>query len=194
MDTTDTTSIDCADVERLVMGHDAALNDLMERHGQRIFGFLLRMLGNEEDANDLAQETFLRVYQHRATFKAGANFSSWLYTIAGNLARNHYRWRSRHPNVSLDAEREVSGQSLKDTIPSTAAVPSEEALALERAQAVRAAVQCLPEDMREAILLCEWEDFSMADAAAALGTTVKAVESRLYRARIQLRQSLKKWL
>ena len=82
MDTTDASGLDGADMQRLAGGHDAALNDLMARHARPVFQFLCRMLGNEDDANDLAQETFVRVYQHRASFKPGARFTTWLYTIA----------------------------------------------------------------------------------------------------------------
>jgi RNA polymerase sigma factor (sigma-70 family) len=82
MDTTDACGLDGADMQRLAAGHEAALNDLMARHGQPVFHFLCRMLGNEGDANDLAQETFVRVYQHRASFRPGAKFTTWLYTIA----------------------------------------------------------------------------------------------------------------
>ena len=85
-------------------GHDAALNDLMARHAAAVFQFLCRMTGNEEDANDLAQETFVRVFKAAGRFAPGRNFPPGLFTIAANLARNHFRWRSRHPNLSLDAE------------------------------------------------------------------------------------------
>lgn len=194
MDTVNPEVMDGADMERLVAGDDAALNDLMERHAQPVFRFLYRMLANEDDANDLAQETFVRVYQHRASFQPGAKFTTWLYTIAGNLARNQYRWRSRHPTASLDASDAATGESLGDILPSPDGSPGEAAEMAERAAAVRAAVQGLPEDMREAIILCEWEDLAMAEAAAVLNTTPKAVESRLYRARQLLREKLKKWL
>src|SRR5512137_3195644 len=116
MDTTDASALDGADMQRLAGGHDAALNDLMARHAQPVFQFLCRMLGNEDDANDLAQETFVRVYQHRGRFRPGARFSTWLYTIAANLARNHRRWLARHPNVSLDAESEPTGQRVGDAL------------------------------------------------------------------------------
>src|SRR5208282_6597612 len=72
---------DRADMERLAAGHDAALNDLMERHATPLFHFLCRMLGNEEDANDLAQETFVRVFRACTSFRTGEKFSTWLYTI-----------------------------------------------------------------------------------------------------------------
>ena len=100
---TDVDALDRADMERLAAGRDVALNDLMERHATGVFQFLCRMLNHEADAEDLAQETFVRVYNARASFRLNERFSTWLYTIAANLARSHYRWRSRHPNVPLDS-------------------------------------------------------------------------------------------
>jgi RNA polymerase sigma-70 factor (ECF subfamily) len=190
----DTDARDRADMERLTAGHDRALNDLMERHAPPLFHFLCRMLGNEDDANDLAQETFVRVFRARASFRTSERFSTWLYTIAANLARNHFRWRARHPNVSLEAEAGESEQTLGGTLPANGPAPNEQALAAERAATVRAAVGRLPEDLREAIVLCGWEERSVAEAAAILETTPKAVESRLYRARQILRERLKNWL
>jgi RNA polymerase sigma-70 factor (ECF subfamily) len=194
MDTIDPSARDRADMERLIAGHDAALNDLMERHAKPVFHFLCRMLGNEDDANDLAQETFVRVFKSRDSFRAEQKFSTWLFTIAANLARNHFRWRTRHPNISLDAENPETEQSLGSTLPANNPAPNEQALTAERAKAVRLAVSKLPEDLREAMVLCEWEERSVAEAAAILETTPKAVESRLYRARSLLRERLKSWL
>jgi RNA polymerase sigma-70 factor (ECF subfamily) len=181
-------------MERLAAGQDAALNDLMERHAPPVFHFLCRMVGNEDDANDLAQETFVRVFRARATFHPSEKFSTWLFTIAANLARNHFRWRSRHPNVSLETETGESEQTIGSTLPASDPAPNEQALAAERAAAVRAAVGKLPEELREAVVLCEWEELSMADAAKILEATPKAVESRLYRGRQILRERLKPWL
>jgi len=194
MDTSDAEARDRADMVRLIAGNDVALNDLMERHATPIFQFLCRMLDNEDDANDLAQETFVRVYRARTSFRIDHKFSTWCYTIAANLARNQFRWRARHPNVSLDADSEGTGQSIGSTLPASQPGPSEQALVAERAAAVRAAVNRLPEELREALVLCEWEDLSVAEVAAILETTPKAVESRLYRARQVLRERLKKWV
>jgi RNA polymerase sigma-70 factor (ECF subfamily) len=166
----------------------------MERHAAPVFCFLCRMVGNEEDANDLAQETFARVFRARATFRINDRFSTWLYTIAANLARNHFRWRGRHPNISLDTATDEPGQTLENVLPANDAPPNEQTLAAERTARVRAEVSRLPEDLREAIVLCEWEENSVAAAAAILETTPKAVESRLYRARKILRERLKGWL
>jgi len=192
MEPTDTR--DQADMERLIAGQDTALNDLMERHSTPVFHFLCRMIGNEDDANDLAQETFVRVFKSRESFRASEKFSTWLFTIATNLARNHFRWRSRHPNVSLEAETRDSEQTPGSTLPADSRAPDEEALASERAEAVRMAVKNLPQDLREAIVLCEWEERSVAEAATILEATPKAVESRLYRGRQILRELLKSWL
>ncbi len=185
---------DRADMERLAAGHDTALNDLMARHATPLFHFLCRMLGNEDDANDLTQETFVRVFRACAGFRTNEKFSTWLYTIAANLARNHFRWRSRHPNVSLEAETGESEQTLGGSLPADGPAPNEQAQTAERAVAVRVAVGRLPEELRAAIVLCEWEERSVAEAAVILETTPKAVESRLYRARQILRERLKNWL
>ena len=194
MSITNNDALDRADMERLAAGQDAALNDLMERHAPPVFHFLCRMVGNEDDANDLAQETFVRVFRARATFHPSEKFSTWLFTIAANLAPNHFRWRSRHPNVSLETETGESEQTIGSTLPASDPAPNEQALAAERAAAVRAAVGKLPEELREAVVLCEWVELSMADAAKILEATPKAVESRLYRARQILRERLKPWL
>jgi RNA polymerase sigma-70 factor (ECF subfamily) len=194
MDTVDPDALDRADMARLAEGHATALDDLMGRHATRVFQFLYRLLGNEDDANDLAQETFVRVFQHCTRFRAEARFSTWLYTIAGNLARNRHRWRARHPNVPLDAPGEHGGPSLGEALPAAEASPGEAAVNAERSAAVRRAVAALPDDLREAVILCEWQALPVAEAAAVLHTTPKAIESRLYRARQRLREQLARWL
>ncbi|HEV2328143.1 MAG TPA: RNA polymerase sigma factor [Verrucomicrobiae bacterium] len=194
MERTEADAHDQADMERLAGGHDAALNDLMERHGTRIFQFLCQMVGNEDDAHDLAQETFVRVFKSRESFRRGEKFSTWAYTIAANLARNHFRWRSRHPNISLETEAGESENTLGSSLPANDPPPSEQTLATERMNAVREAVDKLPGELREAIVLCEWEERSVAETATILAATPKAIESRLYRARHILRQELKTWL
>jgi RNA polymerase sigma-70 factor, ECF subfamily len=189
--TTDTSDqLDTLDMARLADGHDAALNDLMERHGERLFHYLFRQTQNENDAADLAQESFARVYISRARFHRGARFSTWLYTIATNLVRDRFRHLTRHPQISLDAENEDSGKALQDKLPDTNPGPGEVLQTQERADAVSAAVARLPEDLRTALILTEYEERSNAEAAEILGCSVKALESRLHRARQQLRLRL----
>jgi RNA polymerase sigma-70 factor (ECF subfamily) len=185
-----TDELDRQSMVRLVTGHDVALNDLMARHAQPIFHYLLRMLHNEAAAEDLAQETFVRIYQQRHRFRPDAKFSTWLYTIATNLARDRLRWLARHPQVSLDAAATGDGPSLGEQLPATQPTPAESLQAGERAEAVRRAVAALPEDLRAPLVLAEYEDRSHEEIATILGCTAKAVEMRIYRARQALRQAL----
>jgi RNA polymerase sigma factor (sigma-70 family) len=178
---------DQRDMVRLIQGRDGALDDLMGRHGQRLYHYLLRQLP-EPDAQDCAQETFVRIYLNRAKFRLGAKFSTWLYIVATNLARDCQRRKSRHPEVSLDAGTE--GTLLETMADAGTANPSEALLAGERAEQVRQAVQALPEELREALVLFEYENLSQAEIAEVLQCTPKAVETRVYRARNLLRKSL----
>ena len=186
--------LDADDMQRLGAGHDAALNELMERHGERLFHYLVRSLQSEDEAADLAQEAFVRVYQNRAKFDAGQKFSTWLYAIATNLVKDRYRWRSRHPQVSMDAENEQTGNILRDHLPAHDPTPSDCLQADERADVLRRAVAALPEDLRTPLILAEYEERSHAEIGAILGCTAKAVELRIYRARQQLRVTLGKFL
>jgi RNA polymerase sigma-70 factor (ECF subfamily) len=184
---------DVSDMARLNAGQDAALNAIMERHGERLFHYLLRQLDNETDAAEIAQEAFVRVYLNRARFQPSQKFSTWLYTIATNLVRDRFRWRQRHPQVSLDAEGEES-TAVKDALPDGSASPSEQTETKEHTQAVRGAIQALPEDLRTAVVLFEYEGLPQAQIATVMNCTVKAVETRLYRARAHLRRRLARLL
>jgi len=181
---------DTEDMVRLAAGHDAALNELMERHGEKLFHYLVRCLQDEEEAADLAQETFVRVYQHRAKFDSGQKFSTWLYTIASNLARDRHRWRARHPQVSLNAENEETGTELGARLAQPEATPRESLETNERVAAIQNAVAALPEELRAPLLLAEYEEKPQAEIAQILSCSVKAVETRIYRARRQLRVAL----
>ena len=178
-------------MERLAAGHDTALNGLMERHGERLFHYLVRLLQNENDAADAAQESFVRIYQHRSRFDTRQKFSTWLYAIASNIARDRLRWRSRHPQVSLDAQLEESGRRVMDNLPDQNPSPRQTLEASEKASAVRAAVAALPEDLRLPLVLAEYEGRAQAEIAAILDCSIKAVEMRIYRARKQLREQLR---
>lgn len=169
---------------RVQAGDETALATLMVDWELPVKGLLMRFLHNERDAADLAQETFVRVWEQRAKYRPGAAFRSWLFAIAVNLARNRLRWWKRRPEVTLDAWND-EGDS-----PTGAHV----AESRERAEAVRQAISKLPGDWREVILLAEFEGMSHAEISAVIGTTTKAVESRLYRARGALKQSLASWL
>jgi RNA polymerase sigma-70 factor (ECF subfamily) len=185
---------DTADMLRLVNGHDAALNDLMERHSERLFHYLIRHLQNESDAAEVAQDAFVRVYQHRAKFDARQKFSTWLYTIATNLARDRLKWRSRHPQVSLDQTVGASDSTIAEILADSKPSPDETLASRERALAVRDAVGALPEELRTPLLLAEYEAMPHAEIASVLRCSIKAVESRIYRAKQRLREYLQRKL
>src|SRR5580765_6425081 len=138
MNTTAIDDQDRADMARLADGREAALDELMGRHGERLYHYLIRVLQDETEAEDLAQETFARVFLNRSKFRADKKFSTWLYTIATNLARDRIRHRSRHPAVSMDAT-EDSESGLKDILPASGPSPTEALELEERAVAVRRA-------------------------------------------------------
>jgi RNA polymerase sigma-70 factor, ECF subfamily len=190
MNTPDPDALDAQDMARLLAGHDVAFNDLMERHAPKLYHYLLRCLRNEEEAADLSQETFVRVYQHRARFDSGQKFSTWLYTIASNLVRDRYRWRARHPQVSLNAEDESTGSELGARLAHPDATPRETLETNERVAVIQGAVAALPEELRVPLLLAEYEELPQAEIAQILSCSVKAVETRIYRARKQLRTAL----
>lgn len=175
-------------MRRLQAGDDRALDALMERWQVPLRRFIYRSLSNEADALDLSQETFVRVYTHRAKFRPGAKFSTWLFSIALNLCRDGIRRRKVRPAMPLD-EAGLAAASDRSADPSGTA-PDSDLVRAETAQTVRSAVEALPEPLKTAVLLCEYEDLSLTEAAGVVGCSAKAVETRLYRARALLRESL----
>lgn len=171
----------------LAAGNDAELNGIIDRWSARLTALLFRMTGNAATAAELAQETFVRLYLTRHRFRSGASarpFSTWLFGIAANLARNHLRWRRRHPEATLDdAPEPCSGDD-----------PLKSAKLRELGEIVRRAVAALPADLREALVLSEYENLSQVEIASISGCSVKAVERRLARARETLRRSLSPYL
>lgn len=171
---------------RVQGGDAAALGTLMERWELPVKGLIGRLVQNRTEAEELAQEAFVRVWQQRARYRPGSEFRSWLFAIAVNLARNRLRWWRRRPSVALE---EWDGADPRAEGAGSAGLERR-----ERAAAVRSAVGELPREWREAIVLAEYERMSHAEIAAAVGATPKAVESRLYRARAALRTSLRRWV
>jgi RNA polymerase sigma-70 factor (ECF subfamily) len=170
---------------RLQGGDDSALAELMQRWEIPAKRFLFRMVGNTAEAEDLAQEAFVRIYTKRGTYRTGARFSSWLFAIAANQAKNRLRWWKRRPTLSLDGWVDGGGDAEDETAsPAAAARAREEA---ERREAVQRAVTALPLDQRTAIVLFAYEGKTMAEIAEIVGCSTKAVENRLYRARLRLR-------
>ena len=182
--------LDRQDMARLATGHDESLNDLMERHAKKLLHYLTRIALNEADAAELAEETFVRVYQNRARFDEKHKFTGWLYAIATNLARDGLRRGNRRPSVSLDAAPSSTGRAIGETLVEQGPNPSEALAAAERAKMVRQAVAGLPAEWRIPVVLSEYEGHSQSEIAGILRCSRKAVEMRLRRARQELRRRL----
>lgn len=177
---------DRALMARVQGGDEAALGTLMERWELPVKSVIGRIVLNASEAEELAEETFVRLWQQRAKFRDGAEVRPWVFSIAVNLARNRLRWWRRRPEVALeDWREEEAGARTRD------GGNLEQA---EQAAAVRDAVAALPLELREAIVLFEYKEMSQAEIAATVGASVKAVETRIARAREKLRVALKRWV
>jgi RNA polymerase sigma-70 factor (ECF subfamily) len=159
-----------------------------------VVSYLLRLTGDQTVACDLAEETFVQVYQSRDRYRPHGAFSTWLFAIAANLFRNLARWRSRHSTVSMDAAEDLEDKPLGEKIFDSKPNPGQEIEISERSEAVRDAILLLPDDQRQAIVLFEYEGLSHEEIAQVVRCTPKAVEARLYRARGVLRERLKNLL
>jgi RNA polymerase sigma-70 factor (ECF subfamily) len=170
----------------------AAFTELVKRYWSQVFGQFYRRLRDREEAEDLAQEVFLRLYRHRKRYQPRAKFATWLFHIAQNVFRNALRSRRRHPTVRFDSlGGQASARNLgEDGLPDRTESPS---LPLERAElarAVRTAVAGLASRQRTAVELHQFKDHTYVEVAAELDVTAKAAKSLLYRARNQLRATL----
>ncbi len=174
-------------VEACQSGEVSAFDILVARWEDRIRGAAYRFLGSDEEARDVAQEAFLRAYQAIGTFKREARFSSWLYQIATNLCRDRLRRRKTRATVSLEALEEA-GSVMVETRPGA----HERLLERDLARAVRRAVDALPEEQREVVILKEYQDLTFLEIAQALDVPVSTVKTRLYRGLGQLRLRLER--
>ena len=180
--------LDRNDMLQLAGGNETGLDRLMERHGDRILHYLMRILQHEQDALDLLQETFVRVFTHRSRFRSDGKFSTWIFSIATNLARDQMRWRARHPNVSFpDGDESEYREN-----PAKELEPFEQVRDVEEAALVKKAVQELPEELRIPLVLAEYEGKTHKEIATVMTCSPKAVEMRIYRAKKELRERLVK--
>ena len=175
---------------RLVAGDDRALDLLMERWKGQLVSFLLRLTNNPTVATDLAQETFVRLYLARERYRPSGKFSTYLFTIASNLARNHFRFAGRHPTVSLDEPTGDNATGSREAV-DPARDAAEAAAGKEKEREILDAIASLPEDQREAITLSLMDDFTIPEVAAIMGCNEKAVDNKLYRGRQRLREKLR---
>jgi RNA polymerase sigma-70 factor (ECF subfamily) len=170
-----------------------AFETLVERYQRRLVGVLHHLVGNAQEAEDLAQEAFLRVYRARKRYRARSKFSTWLFTIANNLAQNSRRSKRRRPVVQLSPQDSgpMGARPVENlAIESSGNQPVRRIQKEELAAVVRQAIETLNERQRMAVLLNKFEDMGYAEIAEVMGLTSKGVKSLLCRARTNLRDAL----
>lgn len=175
----------------------AAFEELMLRYQDRVVTVLEHLVGKRGQAEDLAQEVFLRVYRSRKSYVPGAKFSTWLFTIANNVASNALRSRSRRREVTLDEAGSGSMAMLRlDELAKAASgqMPTRQVDKAEMRDIIRLALESLNERQRLAVLLNKFESMSYADIAETMNMSPKAIKSLLSRARVNLREVLEPYL
>ena len=186
---------DAALMLRVKQGDGAAFAELVDRYKQPILNLVYRMLHDATEAEDLAQNVFVQVFRSAHRYEVSAKFSTWLFTIARNLALNELRRRSRHPSESMDATRpEQDDQPLQQFEDKKTASPPERLLHGELEEKIERALAGLPENQRTAILLCRQDELSYEEIAKVLGCSLSATKSLIHRGRETLKQKLKPYL
>jgi len=183
-------------VERARTGDRRAFDDLARLHKDRIFNYLLRMVGDRSEAEDLAQEAFLRAFRALHRFRGGAAFPTWLYRIASNLAVDALRRRRREAARSVSLEEPIGtdegdvSRELPDPLPD----PPQRAEQAELQAEVQRAIAALSPKLREAVVMFDIQGLTYEEIAEVTGVPLGTVKSRLFNARSQLRDRLRTYV
>jgi RNA polymerase sigma-70 factor (ECF subfamily) len=168
-------------------GDDDAFEELVRRHEKRVFRLLMRMMGSREEAEDVAQETFISLYRHGKRFRSEALFSTFVYRVAANAALNRRRSLGRgRARLEKLAVRQAAG----DDLPQQPRDPEDSTLGEELTARVRDALQTLSPSLRMPVVLYDIEGLSYGEIASVLGVAEGTVKSRIHRARHALREEL----
>ena len=165
-----------------------AYGKIVGRYHGRLYNFIYRFVGDRETAEDIVQETFLRAFRKRDEYRAIANFSTWLFTIAGNLAKSELRRRKRWRMISAERDEETdTGMELPDE----SARPDKVAESSIADVQIQNAINSLPNNYRQVILLRDVEGMSYQEISEIVDCPVGTVKTRVNRARLKLQQKLK---
>ena len=182
---------------RVKEGDEEAFTELVESYQDRVVNIFSNILGNQDAAEDLAQDTFMRIYRARAGYEPQAKFSTWLFRIANNLASNAKRSSSRRKEVQFSANQSgpvPSGVQEGSVAEKSALMPARQLDKAELLTIIRSAMDVLNDRQRVAVLLNKFEEMSYADIAETLEMSPSAVKSLLSRARENLREYLENYV
>ena len=167
-------------------GDEDAFRTLVERHYSSIFSLCYQYVGNQEDAEEVAQDVFIRAYRARESYEPRAKFSTYLYRIAVNLSLNRIRDRKRQMGAITDSVSEDRSLSIAQGNP----MPDEVLEQKEKQAAIRKAVDTLPPKQKTAVILKRFHGLSYEEIAQVMECSLSAVEARLHRAKLNLKKSL----
>src|SRR5438045_8096627 len=182
---------DTALMVEVARGDTVAFERLIERHQALVIGTVGRMLGNNSEVEDVAEQVFVRVWKSAGRYRPTAKFTTWLLTITRNLVFNEARRRKRHPGDLLDVHEGEEALALVD---SAGRIPDEQLLEAELQREIDRAILALPEKQVMAVVLRRYEDKSYEEIGEVLGLSIAAVKSLLFRARTELRAALNHYL
>ena len=177
-------------VRRTIDGDEGAFNELVDRYKRGVFTLIVRMVRDRETANDLAQDTFVRMYSALSSYRPEYKFSSWLFKIANNLTIDYLR-KSRPHHLSLDEPVETEGDTVSIQVASRGANPLDRIEAIELGEKIKTAIMDLPVDYRRVIVLRHVEDLSYEEIAEATDLPLGTVKTLLFRGRRLLRKRLR---
>ncbi|WP_454862440.1 RNA polymerase sigma factor SigW [Peribacillus frigoritolerans] len=177
-------------INQVLKGDHNAFGEIVEIYKDKVFQICFRMLGNRQEAEDLAQEAFVRAYVNIRSFNITMKFSTWLYRIATNLCID--RLRKKKPDYYLDAEvAGTEGLNMYSQIASDMAKPEEEVESLELQETIQMEIMKLPEKYRSVIVLKYIEELSLKEISEILDLPVGTVKTRIHRGREALRKQLR---
>jgi RNA polymerase sigma-70 factor (ECF subfamily) len=178
-------------VERALTGDQEAFGEVVRRWERKIFALTYGILGAAEDARDATQETFIAAFRNLQNFRGEAKVSSWLHRIAVNQCITRQRRARVRPEIGIEDEVEAAGESFLATTEHRS--PARETERRQRTEAVRKAVATLPPELREVVVMKEFEDLTFQEIADSLQIPLSTVKSRLYTALKQLRMRLERF-
>jgi len=184
-------AIDVALMLRVGQQDERAFEELITRHQGSVIGTVTKMLGASSDAEDIAQQVFIRIWKSAPRYQPKAKFTTFLFTITRNLVFNESRRRSRKKEFSMEEREEEFNIQSED---SGTAAPDDQLLHGELQIAVDKAINALPEKQRLAVILRRYENMPYDEISQVLGLSISAVKSQLFRARHTLRESLQQYL
>lgn len=186
--------LDYAILRKISRGDQKAFAELMQRHQDRVYRLALRLLKDRQEAEDAAQEVFLKAYQHAGRFEPSGSVAGWLNRITANHCLNRLRSRALKKEVSISALEQHLIDDAGATISTHQPTPLENLEQQELAQLVQKALDSLPENQRQAMVLKRFGDFSYQDIAGIMNLSVAAVDGLIKRARQNLKKSLGDYL